>query len=241
MTTYSQEHTQTESWMDLPVQVKEAAAAKLKEKRESFTPGESIGLTADDLGLPRSVLQALNFEAYIWPLPRVSDDAYCLVDFAGRGTKPYDNRIYYYKSRELAIAEASGHVRSIYQKAVAKQKRKTAIANEDVASFAALQVGDVLYSSWGYDQTNVDFFQCVGFKGKATVTLRGIAGDSSDSGGSMGGRTTPCVGRFVSGEFSRRWNNGAVSLNSFSSAVPLEYKVVAGAKVYEAKYCSSYH
>lgn len=39
--------------------------------------------------------------------------------------------------------------------------------------YAPLKVGDVLYSSWGYDQTNVDFY-VVTRRTKCTVTLAPI-------------------------------------------------------------------
>lgn len=38
------------------------------------------------------------------------------------------------------------------------------------------KVGDVLYGSWGYDQTNIDYFQITGAT-KKSVTLKQICGD----------------------------------------------------------------
>jgi hypothetical protein len=52
----------------------------------------------------------------------------------------------------------------------------------------SLKVGDILYSSWGYDQTNVDFWQVVAVRGRA-VDIREIAGKmTEDDGGHMSGR-----------------------------------------------------
>jgi hypothetical protein len=42
-----------------------------------------------------------------------------------------------------------------------------------------LKVGDILYTSWGYDQTNVEFFQVVKTIGKRTVELVRVACTSS--------------------------------------------------------------
>jgi len=39
-----------------------------------------------------------------------------------------------------------------------------------------LKVGDVLEASWGYDQTNVDFFQVVALRGKTQCVIREICG-----------------------------------------------------------------
>ena len=35
-----------------------------------------------------------------------------------------------------------------------------------------LKVGDILYSSWGYDQTNVDFYEVVALVGTTMVEIR---------------------------------------------------------------------
>ncbi len=37
-----------------------------------------------------------------------------------------------------------------------------------------LKVGDILYTSWGYDQTNIDFYQIVELIGKSTAKIRQI-------------------------------------------------------------------
>jgi hypothetical protein len=46
-----------------------------------------------------------------------------------------------------------------------------------------LQIGDILYSSWGYDQTNIDFYQVTRLCGKA-IGLREISGKLASSDGS---------------------------------------------------------
>lgn len=42
-----------------------------------------------------------------------------------------------------------------------------------------IKIGDIFYNSWGYDQTNIDFYQVVKTTDK-TVTLRQIKGVSND-------------------------------------------------------------
>lgn len=51
--------------------------------------------------------------------------------------------------------------RSIQMKEEARKKRRE--FSHD------LKVGDIVYTSWGYDQTNIDFFQVVEVKGKSAV------------------------------------------------------------------------
>ncbi len=37
-----------------------------------------------------------------------------------------------------------------------------------------VKIGDLFYTSWGYEQTNVDFFQVVAVKGKTSVLVRQV-------------------------------------------------------------------
>ena len=36
---------------------------------------------------------------------------------------------------------------------------------------SGFKIGDYLYNSWGYDQTNIDFYKVVGFAGKKSVKI----------------------------------------------------------------------
>lgn len=63
-----------------------------------------------------------------------------------------------------------------------------------------MKVGDILKCSWGYEQTNIDFYEVVKAT-KAMVTVRKIAGRSwSEEGYSaMSGFVVPCPGEFLEG------------------------------------------
>ena len=82
-----------------------------------------------------------------------------------------------------------------------------------------LAVGDIVYSVWGYEQTNVEFFEVVRVpSGRSAVVLQ-IEGDTTeDSPGSMTGWTTPRPGQFQAGakEQTRRVS-GLHSLNGGKS------------------------
>ena len=62
----------------------------------------------------------------------------------------------------------------------------------DTDTDTSIKVGDIFYTSWGYDQTNVDFYEVVGLtpSGKS-VKLHSIAATSFD------GRSRPCPGVFT--------------------------------------------
>ena len=63
-------------------------------------------------------------------------------------------------------------------------------------------VGDVGSYSWGYEQTNVDWFEVVAV-GKATIKIRKIASLSSDNGGGSG-KCQPVRGQFLNDEIKTK-------------------------------------
>jgi len=58
-------------------------------------------------------------------------------------------------------------------------------------------VGDILYSSWGYDQTNIDWYQIVGVPTEKLVLVREIGGKILRSDGYGQDQVMPDPGRFV--------------------------------------------
>ena len=59
------------------------------------------------------------------------------------------------------------------------------------------QLGDVLYYSWGFDQTQVEFFQITKRTG-ATIEARPIESEiTKDDGLAMTGKATPTKGKFI--------------------------------------------
>lgn len=59
-------------------------------------------------------------------------------------------------------------------KLMSYEDRKVERAAERKAKVLEVKVGDLFVSSWGYEQTNVDFYQVIAVKGK-TFTIREIA------------------------------------------------------------------
>lgn len=66
----------------------------------------------------------------------------------------------------------------------------------------SVSVGDVFASSWGYEQTNVTFYQVLSLHGKKTVTVREIRAKSEYTD-SMVGFKTPVLDDFT-GECLKR-------------------------------------
>ena len=59
-----------------------------------------------------------------------------------------------------------------------------------------LKVGDILVWTWGYDQTNKDFFEVTAVHG-VMIEMRGIGQEETKSTGWMTGDVMPTVGAFL--------------------------------------------
>jgi len=70
-----------------------------------------------------------------------------------------------FKKREERMAQRRA------ERAAARKAAKE--ANKDIIS--SVKVGDVFSMSWGYDQTNVDFFQVIAKVGTSSVRVRQVA------------------------------------------------------------------
>lgn len=99
----------------------------------------------------------------------------------------YDGRKWSGLTDELAqVFDPALHARRMERKAKRANKRNAA---HDIGT------GAIFYTSWGYEQTNIEWFEVVKTTAK-TVTLRSIA-SAKDYKGSMSGTTTPRPGCFV--------------------------------------------
>ena len=72
---------------------------------------------------------------------------------------------------------------------------------EETQNAEGVHLGDIFYSSWGYDQTNIDFYQVVALKGKHTLVLRQNEEKKGLSETSWNGYTRPIRDRFKTGYY----------------------------------------
>ena len=83
-----------------------------------------------------------------------------------------------------------------------------------------LEVGHILKSSWGYDQTNVDFYQVVELVGTKSVKIVKLGYAAKDYDTSMSGKVLP--GEPIAGtEMVKRvsgYNGTSVAITSYASA-----------------------
>jgi hypothetical protein len=163
------------------------------------------------------------------------------VVFYGKQTKPVANYTYNTaERRNQAVAEYfEGRQRSMAFKVEQRAKRTSWVPD--------YKVGELLRTCWGYDQTNVEYFEVVEVKGKY-VWLREIAQKRVETG-FMCGKTVPLPGQYLKprfegdeqGETLRRLaGQSGVRICDVRSASRCKPEMVAGVPVYNPAYWSSY-
>jgi len=92
-----------------------------------------------------------------------------------------------------------------------------------------VQVGDIFRASWGYDQTNIDYYECTRVIG-AMIEICEI-GQMSEENGFMSGACVPSPGHYIGKPMKKKvsmWNDEpSVRIASYCSA----YRIKPIAKV----------
>jgi predicted RNA-binding Zn-ribbon protein involved in translation (DUF1610 family) len=133
------------------------------------------------------------------------------VAFAGKANRPLWN--YSFRDRSQLDRKIAETVEDRKKKMEYKQNRM-----EEKRQFShSLKEGDILYASWGYDQTNVDFYQ-VTEVGAKSVKIREIG--QKVVGGSVGSDlVVPVPNHFTGPEQMKIVSTGnSVRIKSYSSA-----------------------
>lgn len=145
---------------------------------------------------------------------------------------------YRFKTKERLQEEIESTVRGLEaHKAATEARRKARYAPH------GLQGGEVFRTSWGYEQTNVEYYEVVGVKGQ-TVELREIAQNRTTEGYECG-KTQPIPGAYIGEVFSRRVSmvGGSPSVKVHQSATAyLEQPFMTGGMpIYKERYWSAYY
>ena len=102
-----------------------------------------------------------------------------------------------------------------------KQKQKNKLMKKE--NIAKCQPGDVYMTSWGYEQTNVDFFQVISKPTPASVVVRQIDQSITDDG-FMSGKTKPLVDNFIGEEKTCRFGNDGSKISRIDDYGHTGYK-----------------
>jgi hypothetical protein len=114
-------------------------------------------------------------------------------------------------------------------------------------------VGDVLYSSWGSDQTNISFYQAIKING-LSITVRPIKALThhnkeiqKDAKGreievdTMTSEKAPALNEFDGKEITKKVSaSGSIKISSYETANALEYEEKFGVRFYKPKHATGY-
>jgi hypothetical protein len=106
-----------------------------------------------------------------------------------------------------------------------------------------VKVGDLFRCSWGYDQTNIDYFECTAVHG-AMIEIRAVAQEREETE-FMQGKCVPMRGEYIGEPMRKRVSMAggepSVSIYSFASAYRLKpAATVLGAPVYGSDHWTAY-
>ncbi|HVJ35173.1 MAG TPA: hypothetical protein VND94_18830 [Terriglobia bacterium] len=103
-----------------------------------------------------------------------------LMGFSGKRNKPD----FHYSFNNAPLADK--YVSEWHQRLQANHTAKMSRKAERKAYVTALQVDDVLRCSWGYEQTNIDYYQVTRICGRQTIEIRSIAADRVETSNMQG-------------------------------------------------------
>jgi hypothetical protein len=161
--------------------------------------------------------------------------------FVGKAIKP--TWFYRFKSveqRNKEIEQTFARVQSkLDRKAQEKAKKSEAMQNHGVV------VGDVFRCSWGYDQTNIDYYEVISITGKTATICR--IGCLSEETGFLQGQSVPQLGAFIGKPKKKLIQKRSVdseaylTMNSYSTAFKMTPIAQVGNKpVYESSHWTAY-
>lgn len=138
--------------------------------------------------------------AYLWTVTRkgalpgdTGHKRYGATIFFGKQAKPVSDFYYVTEAaRNKAVETAFANNR-------AHKARKAEQVAKRKAWVPSYKVGDVFRTSWGYEQTNVEFFEVTEVRGKHLI-LRQIAA-TTEQNGPFSGRCRPLPGQFLKPRF----------------------------------------
>ena len=139
----------------------------------------------------------------------------CAVMFSGKSQKPFIH--YSYRSEADRDKSVQNALASLERTRAAKAERKA----ERLSYQHTLKAGDVLYASWGYEQTNIDYYQVIEVKGKFVVICE--ISQIREATGWLCGQTKPNPDHFIGEPMRRKVGfGGYVNIDKVSSATPCD-------------------
>jgi len=184
----------------------------------------------------------LPFESKEVELPKgteiyIDNYRYSLIAFSGRRQKPDIYRRY--ANQDQVNCAVKKYLNELIQKHDKKASDRNWQHN--------VKVGDIFRCSWGYDQTNIDYFEVIEKLGKSMVRIVEIKRSSNHDGDYYSGKCVPLKGEHIPNTETRvkvsRLNNDKPYIKVFSGIYTAfrvdPIKSENGVETYPASYWSN--
>ena len=143
------------------------------------------------------VPEGTDLAIWTWESEGKSGTQYHGIAFAGKANKP----LWFYRFRSEAHRQRE--IDDTIERRKSHFKRKQEKLEERLTFKHGFKAGDILSSSWGYDQTNVNFYEVVE-AGEKEVTLREIAQKTVSQDGYGQEKVTAVPGKYIGPALRRR-------------------------------------
>jgi hypothetical protein len=157
-----------------------------------------------------------------------------LMGFSGKRQRPDFH--YSYGSSD---ARREAKAKSFFEGVRASEAFRVEQRDKRKAQGHSLKVGSILRCSWGYDQTNIDYFEVTKLIGAKMVEIREIAQASRETG-SLVGKCVPLPGSYTGKPMRKLAHGDSVRIYSFAHAYLVEPELKSGVPVYGASNWSAY-
>jgi hypothetical protein len=203
------------------------------KQTERFIPeGYELAIDHKDLGIT----------VYYKDLPnQIGKPVVCALCFVGKAVKP----TWQYRFKD--VEQRTKEVEQTFAKVQAKLDRKTQekAKKSEAMSNHGVVASDVFRCSWGYDQTNIDYYEVIAVTGKTATVCR--IGCLSQEDGFLQGESVPSLGAFIGKPFKKLIQKRSVdseaflTMNSFSTAFKMiPVATVANKPIYESSRWTAY-
>lgn len=147
----------------------------------------------------------------------------CAIAYKGKSKKPFAH--YYFANAEIRAQKVADWVANYESDIARKEEAKKARKEATKRAGETVKVGDIFSASWGYEQTNVDYYQVVAKRGQ-TVDVREIGLKSAGGEGPMSDYVVPVKDYFISDEVitkriqGAKWDGGVpyLAFDGFNNA-----------------------
>ena len=124
-----------------------------------------------------------------------------LVRLSNRAKLGYKDVFHYrFKSEEKRTEYVNKWLENFKQSQANKIKRKEQAKKDKEQAIKNIKEGDIFCYSWGWEQTNVSFYQLISRKGKSSAVVREIALESVEECSWASDYVKPLKDNFISGE-----------------------------------------